>query len=78
MTDLIMCFGENHGSVQDLGLEKPLSTQSSIGFSVEAWKTKILKAMQTMEAWLEKFQNNQDSSRAICVIKYQESVNLVS
>lgn len=76
MTDLIMCFGENYGSVQDLGLEKPLNTQSSIGCSVEAWKTKILKAMQTMEAWLEKFQNNQDSSRAICVIKYQESVNL--
>jgi hypothetical protein len=64
-----MCFGENYGSIWNLGLEKPLNTQSSIGCSVEAWKTKTLKAMQTMETWLEKFQNKQDSSRAICVKK---------
>lgn len=41
----------------NLGPEKPLGVESSMNYSVGAWKIKMLKAVMTMETWLVKFQS---------------------
>jgi hypothetical protein len=38
------------------GLEKSLSFESSLSYSVIAWKRRILRAVQMIEAWLVRFQ----------------------
>ena len=40
----------------NFGLEEPWSVKSSVGRSVGAWKVRMLRAVQRMEAWLVKFQ----------------------
>lgn len=36
------------------GLEKPMSVQSVMSCTVEAWKIKILRVVQMMKAWFVK------------------------
>ena len=35
----------------NFGLEKPLSVKSSVGHSLGAWKVRILRGLQKIEAW---------------------------
>lgn len=38
------------------GLEKSLSFESPVSYSVIAWKRRILRAVRMIEAWLVRFQ----------------------
>lgn len=42
--------------VEELGAEDPLSTQSSLGCSVSAWKVRRQRAAQIVEAQAVRFQ----------------------
>lgn len=76
MTGLITCWGGLQKDLGTLELEKLLSVESSMNCSsVGVWKIRLLRAMQTKEAWLVKFQRKQRFQRAFCVKK---SVVLVS
>jgi hypothetical protein len=45
--------------LQNFGLQKALSVESSVSRSVGAWKINLLKAMQRMDAQLMKFRGKQ-------------------
>jgi hypothetical protein len=49
-------FGWIVEGIGNSGLEKPLSFESSMGYSVGAWKMEMLRAVKKMEARLVKFQ----------------------
>jgi hypothetical protein len=40
-----ICFGEDCGRIWKFGLEKCLSVESSVGFSAEPLKIRMLRAM---------------------------------
>lgn len=42
--------------LENIGLENPLSVESSLSTSEETWKVRMLREVQTMEAWLVTFQ----------------------
>jgi hypothetical protein len=45
-------------SALKFSLEKSVRVESSVRWSVGAWKIKMLRAVKTMEDWLVKFEGN--------------------